>query len=243
MNTGSRLLFFSFMFSLVLHGYLIFMFKKTEPRQVVQTRSVVKVKLFTNSQEPVPKENVSERPRIQREAVVKNSSLLEVESLQSSRTLLKPISRAEVETVTRTHFQELSREAGSMLSQTTSTEPTIDSAFLKAAVPCQKVSLPMEWIQLKDFWPRQYQVQFTAQAGEDSQAFTVREMKALAGEAPALDERVRRAFERCLQKSAKGASVAQLQLSGALKPGPEEAYSVTIEFTVGSPRVASQQGY
>jgi len=102
--------------------------------------------------------------------------------------------------------------------------------------PCQHISMPVQWTQLKNVWPRKYTVELLPQENAHGMALTVVRMQPVAAAIPLLDRRVQSAFVDCLLNQKN----IPVQMAGALNPSRAEAYSAEIEFFPDNPNVASQ---
>lgn len=102
--------------------------------------------------------------------------------------------------------------------------------------PCQHISMPVQWTQLRNVWPRKYTVELQPREDAQGMALTVVQMQPVAEAIPLLDRRVQSAFVDCLSNQKN----IPVRLAGALNPLPAEAYSAEIEFFPDNPNVASQ---
>ncbi len=102
--------------------------------------------------------------------------------------------------------------------------------------PCQHISMPVQWTQLKNVWPRKYTVELQPREDAQGMALTVVRMQPVAEAIPLLDRRVQSAFMDCLLNQKN----IPVRLAGALNPLPAKAYSAEIEFFPDNPNVASQ---
>ncbi|MEN9809914.1 MAG: hypothetical protein RLZZ488_1481 [Pseudomonadota bacterium] len=115
--------------------------------------------------------------------------------------------------------------------------------FSQVAHRCNNIQLPRHWLNLRDFWPRRYEVGFVFERNEGEDRLKLQRMRAVAGEMPALDGRIRNLLADCLQKFGHGSLVAEDSSVLALNRDSGEAYSVTLEFTDGSYRIVSPRGF
>lgn len=114
--------------------------------------------------------------------------------------------------------------------------------FSQVAIRCNNIQLPRHWLTLRDFWPRRYEVGLVFERSEGEDRLKLQRMRAIAGEVPALDARIRELLADCLQRHGQRGLAADDSSLLALNRDSGEAYSVTLEFTDGSYSIVSPRG-
>lgn len=114
--------------------------------------------------------------------------------------------------------------------------------FSQIALRCNNIQLPRQWLSLRDFWPRRYEVGFVVDRREGEDRLKLQRMHAIAGEVPALDGRIRDLLTDCLKKYGQNGLATDDWSVLALNRDSGDAYSVTLEFTDGSYSIVSPRG-
>lgn len=114
--------------------------------------------------------------------------------------------------------------------------------FSQVAIRCNNIQLPRNWLSLRDFWPRRYEVGFVVDRSEGEDRLKLQRMRAIAGEVPALDGRIKDLLTDCLKKYGQNGLATDDWSMLALNRDSGEAYSVTLEFTDGSYSIVSPRG-